>query len=80
MSYYNEKEGIYLQGPDDYYFAFFWLVIFTGLRVATMEYVLKPCARAGGIVSKKGMTRFAEQGWMFLCYAASWSLGMVSTY
>jgi len=42
-----------------------------------MEYVLKPFARANGIKSKKGLVRFAEQGWMFLYYAASWCLGMV---
>jgi acyl-CoA-dependent ceramide synthase len=80
MSYYNEEEGNYVQGADDFYFAFFWLVVFTGIRVATMEYVLKPFARAGGISSKKGLTRFAEQGWMFLYYTASWSLGLVSLF
>jgi acyl-CoA-dependent ceramide synthase len=80
MNYYSEKEGHYTQGIDDFYFVFTWLVIFTGLRVATMEYVLKPFARAGGIVSKKGMTRFAEQGWMFLYYGASWCLGMVGIF
>jgi acyl-CoA-dependent ceramide synthase len=77
MSYYDEAEDNYTQGFDDFNFVFFWLVIFTGLRVAIMEYVLRPCARAGGIMSKKGTTRFAEQAWMFLYYAASWSLGMV---
>jgi len=79
MSYYDESAGIYTQGYNDFNFAFTWAVIFTGLRVAVMEYVLKPFARANGIRSKKGLVRFGEQGWMFLYYAASWCLGMVSS-
>ncbi|KIW04535.1 uncharacterized protein PV09_04289 [Verruconis gallopava] len=80
MSYYNKQEDNYLVGTDDFYFAFSWLVIFTGVRVATMEYLLKPFARSNGIKSKKGLVRFAEQGWMFIYYGASWSLGMYIMY
>jgi acyl-CoA-dependent ceramide synthase len=78
MSYYDEATGTYTQGYDDLNFAFTWLVIFIGLRVAVMEYVLKPFAKANGIKSKKGLVRFTEQGWLLLYYAASWLLGMVS--
>lgn len=44
-----------------------------------MEFVLKPFAQWGGIQTKKGRTRFAEQGWMFVYYSGFWALGMVST-
>jgi very-long-chain ceramide synthase len=52
-------------------------VIFTGLRVATMDYVLDPLARSGGIKSKKGLDRFKEQGWLIVYYSGSWALGTV---
>jgi len=78
MSYYNAEEGNYTQGVDDFYFVFFCMVVFTGARVAVMEYILKPFARANGISTKKGLTRFEEQGWMFIYYSIAWGVGMVS--
>ena len=56
---------------------FFWIVVFTGLRAAVMEYVLMPIAQMAGILKAKEKTRFAEQAWIFVCAAASFSLGMV---
>jgi acyl-CoA-dependent ceramide synthase len=55
-----------------------WVMVFTGLRVAMMDFVLKPLAKAGGVLSKKGHIRFAEQAWL-LCYdSTSFSIGFVS--
>ena len=64
-------------GTDDLSFVLLWTVIFTGLRVAVMEYLLDPLARLGGIRSKKGLDRFKEQAWLVVYYIGSWSLGMV---
>jgi acyl-CoA-dependent ceramide synthase len=78
MSYYDAETQQYGRGWDDTYFVFFWLVLLTGMRAAIMDYVLKPFAKWGGVESKKAIVRFTEQGWVFLYYLLSWSLGMVS--
>lgn len=54
-----------------------WIVIFTGLRVAVMEYILDPLARMNGIKTKRGLVRFKEQAWLAMYCTYSWSLGMV---
>jgi acyl-CoA-dependent ceramide synthase len=77
MSYFDSTNGMYSRGWDDMYLVFFWIVVFTGMRAAVMDYVIKPFARWGGISSTKARTRFAEQGWMLLYYIVFWSLGMV---
>lgn len=58
-------------------FVAFWTVVFTGMRVLAMEYILDPLARMAGIRTKKGLDRFKEQAWLVIYYTASWSLGMV---
>lgn len=80
MSGYNPSDNTFVQSWDDAYYVFFWIVVFTGVRAATMDFVLKPFAAWGGIQTKKGRTRFAEQGWLFVYYSGFWALGMVSTY
>lgn len=77
MSYYNPVTKQYGCGTDDLPFVMLWTIIFTGLRVAVMEYLLDPLARLGGIKSRKGLNRFKEQAWLVVYYSASWSLGMV---
>jgi acyl-CoA-dependent ceramide synthase len=77
MSYYNPETDMYGCGTDDLSFVLLWTVIFTGVRVSVMEYMLDPLARLGGIRSKKGLDRFKEQAWLIIYYTASWSLGMV---
>lgn len=54
-----------------------WFIIFTGVRVAVMEFALAPLAHWLGIGKKKGQIRFAEQAWVFLYYGTFWTLGMV---
>ena len=55
----------------------YWVIIFTGLRAAVMEWLLIPFACWGGVAKTKGKMRFAEQAWLFLYYTAFWTLGMV---
>lgn len=64
-------------GWDDLWVIVFWIVVFTGLRVIVMEYLMRPLANAAGIQKKKLKTRFAEQAWVFVYYGLDWSLGMV---
>jgi very-long-chain ceramide synthase len=77
MSYYHPAQNNYTQGWDDMYIVVFWIVALTGIRVAVMDYILKPIAQYGGIYSKKSQTRFAEQGWLCVYASFFWSLGMV---
>ena len=55
----------------------FWIIVFTGLRVAVMDYLLVPLAQKVGISKKKEKIRFAEQAWILLYPSLFWSLGMV---
>ena len=40
---------------------FCWIVIFTGLRAAVMDYLLVPLVQGAGVGWKKEMFKFAEQ-------------------
>ncbi|OJD35110.1 nuclear protein localization protein 4 [Diplodia corticola] len=80
LSYYDAATGKYTHGWDDFPFVFFGIVVFTALRAATMDYVLKPLARLGGIQKKKATVRFAEQGWLLVYCSIFWTLGMYINY
>lgn len=77
MSYYNPQTNRYGCGTDDLPFVLMWSVVFTGLRVAVMDYLLDPLVRFAGIKTKKGLDRCKEQAWLIIYYSVSWSLGMV---
>jgi len=77
MSYYNPQTGLYRVGGDDYYLVAFYVVLFTGLRAATMEHALAPFAQSYGLSKKKDVTRFSEQAWLLTYYLVFWPLGMV---
>lgn len=79
LSYYDATTGLYNQGWDDLKLVALWIIVFTGLRAATMDYVLIPIARMAGTNKKKATVRFAEQAWMLVYYIVFWTLGMVST-
>jgi acyl-CoA-dependent ceramide synthase len=55
----------------------FWIVVFTGLRAAVMDYVLIPLAKRGGVKTERDQTRFTEQAWLLIYYSVFWPLGMV---
>lgn len=57
----------------------YWVVIFTGLRAAVMDYILMPLAKKGGVKTERDKIRFAEQAWLMVYYCVFWPLGMVST-
>ena len=78
LSYYNPESGEYCAGWNDAWLVFYWIVIFTGLRAAFMDYVLRPLARKGGVKNARDETRFAEQAWLMIYYSVFWTLGMVS--
>jgi hypothetical protein len=77
LSYYNESRDRYALGWDDIFLVFHWIVVFTGLRAATMDYILSPLAQWAGLNKKKEKVRFAEQAWVLIYYGVFWSLGMV---
>jgi hypothetical protein len=57
----------------------YWIVVFTGLRAAVMDYVLMPFAKNGGVKTPRDQTRFAEQAWLLIYYSVFWTIGMVCT-
>ena len=77
LSYYNVSTQRYGVGWDDMLLVSFWIIVFTGLRVAIMDYLLVPLAQRVGISKKKEKVRFAEQAWILLYPSLFWSLGMV---
>jgi acyl-CoA-dependent ceramide synthase len=76
LSYFNPDSGKYATGSDDVFIVMFCIVLFTGLRAATMEYLFEPLAKLNGISKRKDMTRFAEQAWTIVYYTIFWSLGL----
>ncbi|KAM0252325.1 hypothetical protein ACHAQJ_007763 [Trichoderma viride] len=80
LSYFNEHTGKYATGKDDICLIAFFIVLFTGLRAGTMEYILAPFARLNGISKRKDMTRFSEQAWLLIYYAVFWPTGVYLYY
>ncbi|KAI0445393.1 longevity-assurance protein [Xylaria telfairii] len=76
LSGYNPVTGKYAIGHDDLYFVGFCVVLFSGIRASSMEYLLSPLARWCGQTNKKRITRFSEQGWMIMYNTVFWTLGM----
>ncbi|PSS28029.1 hypothetical protein M430DRAFT_132140 [Amorphotheca resinae ATCC 22711] len=76
LSYYNPESGEYYAGWNDAWMVFYWIVVFTGLRAAAMDYVLMPLAKRGGVKTGRDQTRFAEQAWLLIYYSVFWTLGM----
>jgi acyl-CoA-dependent ceramide synthase len=78
LSYFNEETGEYGVGFKDNYLVAVLIVALTGLRDATMRFVLAPITTACGLGRDKS-TRFKEQAWLFIYYSTCWSVGMVSS-
>ncbi|KAF5718234.1 sphingosine n-acyltransferase lag1 [Fusarium mundagurra] len=75
LSYRDKFTGEYGVGSDDNYLVAVLIVVLTGMRDATMRFVLDPVAAAWGLGSARSM-RFKEQAWMVVYYATCWSVGM----
>lgn len=77
LQYHNPATGQYGVGFDDVYIISFFIVLFTGLRASTMDYLLAPFAKSRGITLRKGIIRFTEQAWMLVYYSVFWPMGVV---
>ena len=77
LSYFNPETNEYTIGWDDACFVFHWIVLFSGLRAAAIDYILVPFAQWGGIEKKKDLTRFAEQAWLLIYYIFFIPIGVV---
>lgn len=77
LSYYNPNSGEYCAGWNDAWMVLYWIVVFTGLRAAVMDYLLTPFAKKAGAKTERDQTRFAEQAWLLIYYSVFWTLGMV---
>lgn len=80
ISYYNPTTGTFALGWDDIFFVFYWIIVFTGLRCAVMDYVLIPLASPLGLKRRKPKVRFAEQAWTVIYYTISFSTGTYIMY
>ena len=78
LSYYDSSTQKYAQGPGDFYFVGYWILLFTFLRAFVLSYVLLPLARFCGVEKIQTRIRFAEQAWLLLYYALFCPLGVVS--
>ena len=77
ISYYDPETGNYAAGWDDLYMVLYSIIVLTGLRAATLDYVLAPLAQWLGASKKKEKIRFAEQAWILIYSSVFWTLGMV---
>ncbi|ROT41032.1 TLC domain-containing protein [Sodiomyces alkalinus F11] len=80
LSYYNAASGKYGKGIDDAYMIPFFVVLFTGVRAAVMEYILAPIAKTMGVRKTKQLTRFSEQSWLLVYYSVFWTMGVYIYY
>ncbi|KAF2118618.1 TLC domain-containing protein [Lophiotrema nucula] len=76
LSYYDDISGEYGRGPNDFYFVLFWLIVFIGLRIAVMDYVLRPLARGLGARRSRDAQRFSERSYNMLYHLISFGVGM----
>ncbi|KAK9457494.1 TLC domain-containing protein [Dipodascopsis uninucleata] len=80
LSHRVEHSGKYVKGPDDLYFIFLWVLLFTFIRAFSMDYVFIPVASYSGVTSSKPLIRFAEQAWSFCYYCLFSSFGLYLMY
>ncbi|KAK9761629.1 Sphingosine N-acyltransferase lag1, variant 2, partial [Basidiobolus ranarum] len=80
LQYRNPGESSYGKGWDDVYIIAFWVILFTFLRAAVMQYIFLPLTRILKIRSASKRTRFLEQAWQFVYFSISWTLGMYIMY
>ncbi|KAF2721115.1 LAG1-domain-containing protein [Polychaeton citri CBS 116435] len=76
LSYPAAQEGQWTQGSKDMCLVASFIVLFTAVRAACLDYFLLPIAGLCGIEKKKARVRFAEQGHLLLYYLVYWSWGV----
>ncbi|KAK9450846.1 TLC domain-containing protein [Limtongia smithiae] len=80
LSHKVQSSGLYVKGPDDAYFVFTYIAVFTLLRAVAMDYVFLPFARVYGISDSGRRLRFAEQAWLCTYDSFFASLGIYIMY
>jgi acyl-CoA-dependent ceramide synthase len=69
-------DGLYGIGLQDVKLISGFVVFFTAVRAASLDYILKPLAANLGIMKAKTQVRFAEQSYMIIYYTLFWSWGL----
>ena len=69
-------DGLYGMGPQDLKLVLGFVVFFTAIRAASLDYLLKQLAIRLGITKLKTQIRFAEQSYMIFYYTLYWSWGL----
>jgi acyl-CoA-dependent ceramide synthase len=69
-------DGLYGIGPQDLKLVLGFMVFFTAIRAASLDYLLKPLAARLGITKTKTQMRFAEQSYMIFYYTVYWFWGL----
>lgn len=81
LQYQYPGSSYYDIGLDDVYYVLTWIVVLTFIRALLMKYLLEPIAtNVSKIKSRKAIQRYKEQGWSFIYYVTSWSLGFYLYY
>ncbi|KAI9189243.1 Sphingosine N-acyltransferase lag1 [Blastocladiella emersonii ATCC 22665] len=70
---------LYGKGAYDVAFVAFGVLVWTFLRAAVIDYVLRPTAKALGC-RRALVERFGEQGWLVVYYTLSFSVGTYFVY
>jgi len=70
------SDDLYSIGPQDLKLVLGFMVFFTAIRAASLDYMLSPLAARLGITKTKTQTRFAEQSYMIIYYTLYWSWGL----
>ncbi|KAJ2160785.1 Sphingosine N-acyltransferase lag1 [Coemansia sp. RSA 552] len=72
----HAAEGGYWRGSLDVWYAAHWMVVFTLVRVLTMDHLLRPFSQWWGVHTTRKQVRFCEQGWLTLYYIMSLAAGL----
>ncbi|TNY17197.1 longevity assurance proteins LAG1/LAC1 [Rhodotorula diobovata] len=66
----------YGKGPKDLLFLGFYIIVFSFVRQALTEYLLRPLARALGLKTEGKITRFMEQAYAVVYFSWSGAFGL----
>lgn len=67
-------------GVNDCFFILTGMFLVTFIRAVSMNYLLRPLAKAVGIHKHRATQRFMEQGWYLIYYSISFSAGLYILY
>lgn len=70
------RDGEYGIGPRDLMLVLGFIVFFTAVRAAALDFLLMPLAGRLGVAKIRTRVRFAEQSYMIIYYTLYWSWGL----